>query len=176
MTFQLQFPPTQIQPLAAAFGYPKSESELTDQIKPLVQQRGYLTLDELKTVCVWKSERSKSRVASNATEDVETITQVCFGTLNERLRIGSLLLLNGIEFPTASVILHFFHPAPYPILDYRALEALGVQKPSAYTFDFWNQYVAFTRQLADEHKVSMRTLDKALWQWSKGSKPVGSFI
>ena len=167
MTFNLQFPPAQIQEFAANFGYLKSEAELSDHIKPLVRQRGYLTLNELKTICLWKSERSKSRVARNLPEDVEELTKVCFEIQNEKLRIGSLLLLNGVEFPTASVILHFFHPEPYPILDYRALEALGVQKPAAYTFDFWMHYVTFTRQLASKHKVDMRTLDKALWQWSK---------
>jgi len=86
--------------------------------------------------------------------------------------MSALLSLNGIEYLTASVILHFFHPEPYPILDYRALEALGIPKPAAYTFDFWNQYVAITRQLAAGYSVDMRTLDKALWQWSKGRKSV----
>ncbi len=167
MNFSLQFPPTQIPALAAAFQYENDESRLTDQIKPLVRERGYLTFDELKTVCLWKSARSKSRVASNTAEDVEVITKLCLETTNERLRIGSLLLLNGIEFPTASVILHFFHPESYPILDYRALESLGIPKPTAYTFDFWNEYVTLTRQLAAENSVDMRTLDKALWQWSK---------
>jgi hypothetical protein len=65
------------------------------------------------------------------------------------------------------VFLHFFHPDPYPILDIRALEALGIKKPAVYTFEFWYKYVTFTRQLAKESGVDMRTLDKALWQWSK---------
>lgn len=167
MTFTLQFPLSQIQQLAAKFSYPKSEVELIEQIKPLVRQRGYLTFDELKTVCLWKSERSQSRVAKNTAADVEAITKVCFSTDNERLRIGSLLLLEGVQYPTASVILHFFHPDPYPILDVRALESIGISKPPIYDFGFWMQYVTFSRQLAKENNVDMRTLDKALWQWSK---------
>lgn len=167
MDFKLQFPPTQIKQLASKFSYPKDESEITEGIKPYAMKRGYLMLEELQTVCLWKSARSKSRVASNLAEDVEALTKVFLETTNERLRIGSLQLLNGIEYPTASVFMHFIHPDPYPILDFRALEALGIEKPAVYTFDFWYKYVLFTRQLAKENEVDMRTLDKALWQWSK---------
>ena len=167
MDFKLQFPPSEIKKYAAAFTYAKTESEITERIKPLVLQRGYLTMEELQTVCLWKSERSKSRVANNLAEDVEALTKVFLETENERLRIGSLLLLNGIKYPTASVFLHFFHPDPYPILDIRALEALGIKKSPAYKFEYWFKYVTFTRQLAKENEVDMRTLDKALWQWSK---------
>ena len=169
MTFQLQFQPTEIPALAQQFGYPGDETKLQD-LRLGIAERGFLILEELKTVCRWKTARSQSRVAKNTKADVEAITKVCFETENERFRIGSLLLLEGVKYPTASVLLHFFHPAPYPILDVRALESLGIQKPPAYDFGFWLQYVAFTRQLAKENSVDMRTLDKALWQWSKNAK------
>lgn len=103
MKFKLQFLPSKIKQYAAEFSYPKDEREITEGIKPDAQKRGYLKLEELQTVCLWKSSRSKSRVASNIAEDVEAISKVFLETTNERLRIGSLLLLNGIEYPTASV-------------------------------------------------------------------------
>ena len=72
----------------------------------------------------------------------------------------------------ASVILHWCHTDRYPIIDYRALWSLGVKEVLAtYSFDFWLTYVAFCRQLADEARVDMRTLDKALWQYSKEKQP-----
>ncbi|MBL7807780.1 MAG: hypothetical protein JNN28_08200 [Saprospiraceae bacterium] len=169
--FHLQFPSLEIPVLAQHFGYPVKENKLYD-LRAGIAKRGFLTLEELKVVCRWKSVRSQSRVAKNTAADVEAITKVCFETKNERLRIGSLLLLEGVQYPTASVLLHFFHPDPYPILDVRALESLGIQKPPAYDFGFWSQYVAFTRQLAKESSVDMRTLDKALWQWSKNVKKI----
>lgn len=164
--FKLQFPPTEISALAQRFGFPADEIQVHD-LRAGITTRGFMTFDELKIVCRWKTARSQSRVAKNTATDVEAITKVCFETENERLRIGSLLLLEGVQYPTASVILHFFHSDPYPILDVRALEALGIQKPPAYDFEFWFQYVAFTRQSAKENSIDMRTLDKALWQWSK---------
>ena len=166
MQFSLCFPPAELAALAARYPI-NNEDILTEKIRPAVRRRGYLTLEELKIVCLWKSRRSKSRVAKNKPEDVKCITKVSLETPSERLRIGALLLLEGIEYPTASVVLHFFHPEPYPILDYRALEALNIPKPNAYNFDFWERYVAITRRLADENEVDMRTLDRPLWQWSK---------
>jgi len=166
MEFTFRFHPADIAALASRYPI-NNEDILTEQIKPAVRERGYLMLEELKIVCGWKSQRSKSRVAKNEPEDVRAITKVSLETSNERLRIGSLLLLDGIEYPTASVILHFFHPEPYPILDFRALEALNITKPNAYNFRFWEHYVAITRRIAIENGVDMRVLDRALWQWSK---------
>jgi hypothetical protein len=49
----------------------------------------------------------------------------------------------------------------------RALESLGVVGRSSYSVTFWLAYLAACRELASRHGVSIRTLDKALWQWSK---------
>lgn len=57
----------------------------------------------------------------------------------------------------------------------RALESLGVAHRSSYTPAFWASYVEECRGLAKQHSMSLRTLDKALWQYSKelSAKPVG---
>ena len=64
------------------------------------------------------------------------------------------------------------HRDPYPILDYRALWTLGVEKPPAYHFDLWSAYTQYCRELAREIGVSMRDLDRALWQYSKENQGV----
>ena len=71
-----------------------------------------------------------------------------------------------MSWPTASVILHFGIPERYPILDVRALWSLGVDTPPTYTFDFWLAYAQHCRTFAEAAAVSMRTLDRALWQYS----------
>jgi hypothetical protein len=40
-------------------------------------------------------------------------------------------------FANCSTILYFAHTDKYMILDFRAQWALGIKKPSAYTFEFW---------------------------------------
>jgi hypothetical protein len=78
-----------------------------------------------------------------------------------------LLELEGVGVPTASTLLYFAFPDDYPILDVRALESLGVKARSQYPVSFWLGYLAACRQIARDAGVSVRTLDKALWQYSK---------
>jgi hypothetical protein len=71
------------------------------------------------------------------------------------------------RWPTASVILHFCDRGRYPIVDVRALWSLGVTTPPAIDFPVWMEYTRFLRGVSADAGVSMRTLDRALWQYSK---------
>jgi hypothetical protein len=135
-------------------------------IAPAVRERGYFTKQEFLAICRWKTPRSKSRVQRNPQGFIQAVTQTALSTTDERLRIEVLTLLEGVGWPTASVILHFCHSEPYPILDFRALWSLGVDVPPVYKFDFWWEYTCHCRELAEAANVSMRTLDRALWQYS----------
>ena len=72
-----------------------------------------------------------------------------------------------MSFPVASAILHFVHKDIYPIIDFRALESSGTKKPKKYSFSFWWEYVETCRDIASRNNVSMRILNRALWQNSK---------
>ena len=58
-------------------------------------------------------------------------------------------------------------PEKYTIIDFRALESLGVVKVPTYSIHYYLSYLEKCRILARMHNVSLRTLDRALWQWSK---------
>ena len=52
--------------------------------------------------------------------------------------------------------------------------SLGVDaKDVTYNFDLWWAYTSFCRKLAQEAGVSMRELDRALWQYSKVKQNTG---
>src|SRR5215469_13115924 len=89
-----------------------------------------------------------------------------FSAKTEEARIGCLLALNGVYYPVVSVLLHFAFPDEYPILDFRAMWSLGMEERNDYSFNFWIDYCTRLRELAKEYGVDMRTLDKALWQYS----------
>ena len=163
---KLRFSENQIQNLCERYSYSRGEQELIN-LRQKVANAGFLTKDQLKNIALWKSPRSAGRIESNDTGYVLDITRFAFSTQNERSRIEALTLLDGVKWPTASVILHFFHPDPYPILDFRALWSVSVDVPNAYTFEFWWPYVEFCRSMADRNSIDMRTLDQALWQFSK---------
>lgn len=133
-----------------------------------VQRRGFLNREELLVVGKWKAERALGKLTTNTDVEVCESTRLAFGAETERLRIGCLLSLDGVGYPMASVLLHFFHADEYPILDRRALWAAGCDagKTPHYTFDRWMGYVELCRQLSIRSGLSMRDVDKGLWQYS----------
>jgi len=169
--FELKFDRKEIQYWSGR--YPLAyDNRVENVISPKVRERGYFTKPELLALCRWKTPRSKPLIESNPKEFIKDVTHTALSTPHERLRIEVLTLLRGVSWPTASVLLHFGHSNPYPILDYRALWSLGVEKPQdSYDFDFWWDYTKFCRRLAAKTGLNMRELDRALWQYSKENQP-----
>ena len=166
VVFTLRFPPSEIPRWAKAYSYP-GEDKIVDELAPRARSRGYLTRTEFLELCRWKTPRSQPRCANNTTARIREATQIALATSDERAKMYILRSLDGIGWPTASVILHFCDTWLYPIIDYRALWSLGFARPPVYTFDFWWAYTEFARRLAQSTGSDMRTLDRALWQFSK---------
>ncbi len=164
--FILQFPITDLAYWAERYNYPGEEA-IAQITSPRIRSQGYCTEVEFMALCEWKSPRIRPRCASNEPEFIKIITEMALSTFNERLRIEILTLLSGVSWSMASVILHWGHHEPYPILDFRALWSLGSPRPPVYNFVFWQKYTQACRELAHQAGVSMRTLDRALWQYSK---------
>jgi hypothetical protein len=123
---------------------------------------------EFQRVCRWKTPRSAPLVALNSAASVEAATRTALSeTTGERERMEALRSLHGVGWPTASVLLHLADPDRYPILDKRALHALGVRGPATYSLGFWEAYTEACVELARRAGVDGRTFDQALWQWSK---------
>lgn len=163
--FVLQFPPAEVSPLASRFSYPKDD-RLCLEAGGRARHRGHYTRDELILICEWKTGRSKELVARNTDEDVEFVTSEALAATAETTRMTTLRWLWGVDVPTASALLYFAFPGDYPIIDVRALESLGREKPRYYSAKFWTEYLDACRCLAREIGVPIRTLDKALWQAS----------
>lgn len=166
-SFRPRFPLSEIPKWAGRYDYP-GEPELIAGPVATAKERGYLEYPDFVAIAEWKSSRPRKRVAKNPPALVEEITRVALASAtSRRLSIEVLTLLDGVSWPTASVILHFCHSEPFPILDFRALWSLSVDVPTQYTFPFWNAYTEFTRRLAREAATDMRTLDRALWKYSE---------
>lgn len=164
--FTLRFELKDLEFWAEKYSYP-GEELVMHEISPQIQQHQFITPEQLVTLCNWKSPRIRTRCAANDPEFIKSVTHTAFTTSNERLRIEILTLLSGVGWPMASVLLHWGHTDPYPILDFRALWSLGINVLPHYNFEFWWAYTQQCRLLAQEAAVSMRTLDRALWQYSK---------
>lgn len=142
------------------------DDALAKRLKAAVGRR-HLTKADLIEVARWKWQGGRTRqlVSGNTEAEVRAISEVSFSTKIERLRIGALLALRGVQWPMASVILHFAFPKRYPILDVRAMNTVGGS--TIYNFDKWMQYVKLCRNATQRFGVNMRTLDRALWQYDK---------
>ncbi len=126
MDFILQFPLEQVPAYAGRYAYAGDDEVIA--IGKVARARGRYLRDEFVAVCRWKTPRSAPRVAMNTDERVEQATRVALADgSGERERIEALRSLDGVEWPTASVLLHLAYPERYPILDKRALIALGVR-------------------------------------------------
>ena len=168
MEFMPRDPQVDLQKYAKDYETLETKDNLIEE-EYFFRKRGSRWLDKemLKRVAHWKSPRSAGHVKNNSDDYVKEITGFVFEAKEERSRIEILTVLSGVEWPTASVILHFFHPDPYPILDFRAIWSLNGEPPNQYDFSFWWSYVDSCRKLAKQYEIGMRELDRALWAYSK---------
>jgi hypothetical protein len=170
---KLKFPISQIKELSDQYKNElppkewKRELEIIEHIFPAYQKRGYLTRNEFLKVCHWKSPRPRKQQKTNDEKFIKEISRLSLSTSNEQLRIQIGTLLKGVNWRTASAFLHFSFPQAYPILDVYALKSVGKKFPSSCNFIFWQRYAKFCRSKARKAKVNMRTLDRALWLYSK---------
>ncbi len=165
-SFRLRIPDGELPRWASRYSYP-GESEIEERVAPAARDRGYLTRDEFLELCRWKTPRSQPRCAENGDDFVREVTRIALETTIEKLKVRVLLLLAGVSWPTASVILHFCDRGRYPILDFRALWSVGVARAPSYTFSLCWEYTCFVRNISDRTGLPMRTIDRALWQYSK---------
>ncbi len=164
-SFRLRFPERDITKWSSRYNYTPNPT-IEDQIVPRVSKAGYLTKPDFLTICKWKTPRSQKHCTTNSPEFIDSISTIALSTPDEQLRIEIWRLLNGVDWPTASTLLFWLHNEEYPILDFRAVWSLGYAKPPKYDYSFWADYVDCCRTLARKCGVSVRTLDRALWQYS----------
>ena len=178
--FSSRFPKSEVPEWANRYSYTQGGDDdgRVLEIGERSRRAGYFTRDEFLEVCEWKTRgRPRRHYQRNSEEDVRRVTAMALSSADEDKRIWTLVApgLAGVQMPTASVLLHLasgdprnplMAPQAYPIIDFRALWSLNWEKPRRDTFTFWWAYVQTCRALAVECCVSMRDLDRALWEYS----------
>jgi len=170
MTFELRFPRDEVSYWAEQYPNRYDDAPII-AIGTMARTRGSLTRDEFLEITEWKTKRSKSRCRQNSESFVNEVTRCALTSTEPRLKIEVLRILDGVEWATASVILHFCDEQKWPILDFRAFWSVRMPAPTSCDFALWESYVLYTRRLARELAVDMRTLDKALWSYSEANQP-----
>jgi hypothetical protein len=164
VAFRLLFPPSKIQALADRYKFADDTAALGAGTKI---RNGQYTRTNLLSIFDWKTKgRGRSRLAKNTDQEIADSLALATAAKTDRAAVAVLMGLNGVQVPVASAILTAIDPQRFTIVDFRALEALNVKRPNI-TIDFYLAYLNECRTLAWQNKVSLRTLDRALWQWSK---------
>lgn len=149
-------------------------------IKKMVREEiadtGSISKHTLKRIFQWKAARAWGYVdRDNISRYTNTIADVLH--VKECMRIAVLDKLPGIGIPIASTILHFIHPAIFPIVDIRTVETLqqaGNLNASISVYHYRNTikgYESF-RSAIKELKArfprsSFREIDRALFAYHK---------
>ena len=141
------------------------EEELLGRVKREAQGNKILSPQTFRDICKWKSQRVMRRVESNTAAEIKKHTSNALRACGFRQPYKELLKLDGVGNGRATVILHTAHQDPYPILDFRAVRALG--NTQSWTWGFWDSYCEFCRNTANKFGVSMREFDRALWAYDK---------
>ena len=128
--FKLKFPRVEIAHWTDRYSYTGGDHPL-EKLGAAARDRGYLRRTEFLALCRWKTARTVKQRSSNSAQQIQDATQLAFSTSDDRAKIGILRLLAGVDWATASVVLHFCDRQPYPILDFRALWSLGSKQLQA---------------------------------------------
>lgn len=177
--FQLQPAESELQQLAEEY-WQKSGDKDRELEKAAFEageaiRKGDYTLANLEAIVRWKSERVVHYLIANSNEKIRRVLAVAASPdTSTDAAVKALLELNGVDLPVASAILAAIFPERYTVLDFRALEALGHAR---HDVRFYEEYLAFCKRLAESNIVKpqdelpaptpLRTLDRALWEWSR---------
>jgi hypothetical protein len=177
--FQLQPAEAELQELAEQ--YWKNSNEKERELEKAAFEageairKGDYSLANVEAIVRWKSERAVHYLIGNSNEKIKRALTVAAapGSTTEDA-VKALLELHGVDIPVASAILAAIYPERYTVLDFRSLAALG---HAPHDVKFYEEYLAFCKRLAESNIVGaqaalpgptpLRTLDRALCQWSR---------
>lgn len=135
-----------------------------------------LTRNDLAQVVEWKfkeePEKKKRVLELVARNDEATINRLSSQALSipsceDAYRMNCLTLLEGVSPVLASVVLSFFDPKQYGILDAAVWKRLlGNPPPNMLTTQNYLKLLLAIRKTAAKQNLDVRTIDKALFKKS----------
>jgi hypothetical protein len=133
-----------------------------------------LTCKDLASIVEWKCKDDTERLARSlvlvARNDEATVNRLSSQALSipgceDGYRMNCLTLLEGVSPILASIILAFFDPKQYCILDQYTWKALlGNVPPNMQTTQNYLVLLAVIRKTATKQKLDVRVIDKAFFK------------
>ncbi len=158
------------------------EEPIFEGVGPAVRSRGYFTRDEFLAVACWSNSRPKLDYAANSETTVNAVTAKAIASQPQTRAEHLDSHLRGVRIRTATTLLSVFSPAEYAILDVRTVESLrhltsesGEAAIDDVAISHWDRHYWTYNELCRVHAarlaVPLRSLDRALIEWSKQGCP-----
>lgn len=136
---------------------------------PLLFENRLWEWDDLEWIVRWKFQPLLGKFRDNDRDTVDRVIKQTLEAHSTATKIDTLRELNGVRTSVASSFLLFMDPQRYTVIDDHATtvlyeqgyldEAISENPPT----DSYIEYLSVCQQLADQHGVDLRTLDRALW-------------
>jgi hypothetical protein len=146
-------------------------------LSSIFRKQGFINKSQAINILKWKSSRPLRHYSKNSDEDFIQITKLAFEQNSDRLKIHILTSLSGVNYPSASALLMFYDKEKYPIIDIRVWKQLYNHKlvkensrGQNFTLNQWGKYIEIIRELATEHNVTARQVEKRLFDYDKATQ------
>lgn len=147
------------------------------KLSAIIKKQGFINKSQAIKILRWKSPRPLRHYLKNSDEDFKLITKLAHEQKNEKLKIHILTALSGVKYPSASALLMFYDKDNYPIIDIRVWKQLYDLKlvkenprGQNFTLNQWESYLLKIRQLAKEHNITARQVEKRLFDYNKANQ------
>lgn len=146
-------------------------------LSSIIRKQGFINKSQAIKILKWKSPRPLRHYLKNSEEDFIHITKLAFEQESDRLKIHILTALSGVKYPSASAFLMFYDKENYPIIDIRVWKQLydlilvkDNPRGQNFTLNQWESYLLKIRQLAKEHNITARQVEKRLFDYNKANQ------
>jgi len=164
-----QFDLQELHRLTGLYGV---EGYLFENVSQRFAQTGTLTPYDFFAIVIWKSNRTKGKIARGLAfrgTTIENLMREVSAASVPESKVDTLLQVPGIGLAMASAILTVCYPDEFTVLDYRAWGTLssnavpGLPSRHPATTMEYLQYCLVCKDFARRMGLSLRDLDRALW-------------
>lgn len=150
-------------------GYTDDHQEIEEEVGAALNEKGYLTQDELASVVAWKLDNQPGRrdryiemMRSTPEEFVQRVTEAALLPDDPKIQLQTLASIPGIGDATATVVLAFYDPATYAVGDRYIIDALFGEDRGFRRSD----YTKLLEELRDRNPgdFDLRTVEKAYYR------------
>lgn len=148
---------------------------LEKELREKFQRNRFATKEDLRKIIEWKFQgQLKGRKSLNinrlnnfSAELIEGISKLVVTTDSDKTRLRLLTVIDGVGYSIATVILSFFDPQNYGVLDFHAWNAIFQDREKTFGERECLKFIRELRKIAREVGLPCRDVEKALFKKDK---------